>query len=550
MNHQVIPHQEVGVVMSERIRVLVVDDGPEDAHMITLALRGTVRPFYEVRHVRRLFDAISLTKSVVYDIVLLDLGLSDSQGLETLDRLRECLPATPIVVVSGFADEETAVRSLEHQAQDYIFKGDIDPRYLSRSIRYAIQRKNNSREIERLITTIRENEETLLRKNERLKALYETAHAFVDNVSHEFRTPLTVIKEYVSLVRDGTMGEVTNEQCRFLRIVEDRANDLNTMVDDMLDVSRLESGLLCVRRKTHAASEIVFRVLPSLKQKAIVKDLQLEVDVPTSLPLAYCDGEKVERVLINLGINAMKFSQPGGKVVIAARVVGNDLLFSVKDSGAGIAAEALETIFERFKQAETDLRSSTKGFGLGLAIAKELVDLNLGRLSVESQPGVGSTFSFTVPLANPTDVLRRYLRRLARKIGSVATVVVASVDEQTSEADCDDLDVFFSYLVRANDLAFRRSRNEWFFLLPEPESEARLFLDRTNRELQLAGRNRLQGALPDVTLRIERSWTDVATASELIIHSLENVRFDDGHSDNPVARRTVVSRMERGETTG
>lgn len=536
------PQREERAVMSDTIQVLVVDDDPEDAHMVALALRGSDQQAYHVKHVRRLFDAIALTKTTTFDIVLLDLGLPDSQGLETLDRLQECIPSTPVVVVSGFGDEETAVRSLERHAQDYVFKGDITPQYLSRSIRYAIQRKANSREIDRLISTIRENEETLLRKNERLKALYETAHAFVDNVSHEFRTPLTVIKEYVSLVRDGTMGEVSDTQCRFLRIVEDRANDLNTMVDDMLDVSRLESGLLCVRRKTHMASDIVHRVLPSLRQKAIVKDLQLDVDVPLTLPLAYCDGEKVERVLINLAINAMKFSQAGGHVLISARAIGNDLVFSVKDSGAGIARESLELIFERFKQAETDLRSSTKGFGLGLAIAKELVDLNLGRLSVESEPNVGSTFSFTVPLANPTDVLRRYLRRLARSSGSVATIVTASVSEQTSDIDSDDLDVFFSYLVRANDLAFRHSRTEWFFLLPEPESEARLFVERTQRELQLAGRNRLLGSLPDVTLRVERSWTDLAATSELIIHSIENVRFDGGHGDDPVSVRARTPR--------
>jgi signal transduction histidine kinase len=157
-------------------------------------------------------------------------------------------------------------------------------------------------------------------KYQRLARLYRTAHQFVDNVSHEFRTPLTVIKEYVSLIREGIVGPVSDEQSKMLHVVEDRADDLNTMVDDMLDVSKLESGLLGVYRQECDIAQVLRHVRPALERKAVVKGVELQWDIEPGLPSIYCDPEKAGRVLINLSINAIKFcGQPGHVRISCAR---------------------------------------------------------------------------------------------------------------------------------------------------------------------------------------------------------------------------------------
>src|SRR5690606_16188025 len=151
-------------------------------------------------------------------------------------------------------------------------------------------------------------ERLLKRKNRRLKRLYETAHRFVDNVSHEFRTPLTVIKEYVGLVHDGVLGGLSEEQADMLEVVTDRADDLNNMVNDMLDISKLDAGMLGLWRKTCNVSDMIERVRPSLERKSHLKQVAIEFDIPETLPQVFCDDEKIGRVIVNLAINAIKFS--------------------------------------------------------------------------------------------------------------------------------------------------------------------------------------------------------------------------------------------------
>ena len=147
------------------------------------------------------------------------------------------------MVLTGLANDDVALASLDQGAQEYLIKDRITPEVLDRAIRYAVQRQRNE-DMRRVLDKIRASEKQLQKKNRRLARLNRTAHHSMDDVSHEFRTPLTVITEYVSLLRDGIVGCVDPEQRRMLDIIGDRANDLNNMVDDMLDVSKFKSGLL------------------------------------------------------------------------------------------------------------------------------------------------------------------------------------------------------------------------------------------------------------------------------------------------------------------
>jgi signal transduction histidine kinase len=485
------------------VNVLLVEDDAGDAEVVKRLLAKSARTRFQLEWVQSIDGAEERLQKNGCDLLLLDLGLPPAHDLEGLARLHKEDTRVPIVIVTDQNDETMALRALQEGAQDYLIKGNLTTDNLVRAIRHATERQN-------LVSRLAETRIVLENRNKRLAKLYRTAHKFVDNVSHEFRTPLTVIKEYVSIIKDGIVGGVSDEQRQMLAVVEDRADDLNTMVDDMLDVSKLEAGLLGVYRKRCQAADIVAHVRPALERKASTKGVDLEWNVEDGLAPVYCDAEKVGRVLINLSINAIKFcGQPGHVRVSCHRCPGAaGVELSVTDNGPGISEENQQAIFRRFKQLSESVRSSTKGFGLGLSIAKELAGANLGEIRVDSQPGCGSTFSFTLPAAEAPEIMRRYLHRIGeiRNGPERLSLVEAKVAESTSERLVDDVDTFLSCLLRYNDLVLRVGPQRWLIVLPVPESEVDAFHQRAKKALAEANRNRLGEPLPTIHLEFLGSW--------------------------------------------
>ncbi|HEX3870040.1 MAG TPA: HAMP domain-containing sensor histidine kinase [Pirellulales bacterium] len=498
--------------MPKTIRVLVVDDDPVDLELTRRLISAAPRRSFQVEAAQRLDEAVAQIREQKYDVMLLDLNLPGSYGLATLEAVRHENHELPVIVLSGLSDEETALRSLDHGAQDYLVKGQFTSDMLVNAVRYAMQRQQLLQEITCAKALVE-------KKNQRLAEMYETAHRFVDNVSHEFRTPLTVIKEYTSLIRDGLVGEITDEQKSFLDIVNDRADDLNTMVDDMLDVGRLEAGRLGAWRKNCTAAGIIARLRPSLERKAFIKETALAIEVAADLPAVYCDDEKAGRVLINLTVNAIKFCQQRGQVRISAtrdRRFGG-VAIAVTDNGPGIDDAHREEIFERFKQLNTDVRSSCKGFGLGLNIAKVLVDMNFGEMDLESTVGKGSTFTFTLLPAQPLKVMKRYLHRMKSvpDFGHHVSLVTAHIDETTDAASAGDVDWYLNSLLRRNDLLFRLAACRWMLVIAAGEQEMSQFLAGAEKTLHDVNRNRPQGPLPTIATHVEGAWDVSDQESEL-----------------------------------
>jgi hypothetical protein len=297
--------------------------------------------------------------------------------------------------------------------------------------------------------------------------MYETAHHFVDNVAHEFRTPLTVIKEFASIMDEGLVGAMNAEQSDYLRVICARVDDLNGLVNDMLDLSRLEAGLIGVSRRECAVPDIVGRVEAILERRAKASNVDFAVEIEAGLPALFCDPEKIGRVLINLGINAFKYGGDRGGVRLWARRSGNprEIVIGVTDRGPGIPAEKLEMIFERFKQAG-GLRDTAKGFGLGLSIVRELADLNLGEIAVESVVGEGTTFSLTLPVFDPPAIVGRYIAKLARERSSSFYVsdIRISVSGAADAAAAADCEAFLQQQVKREDLLMRLGPDSWILL--------------------------------------------------------------------------------------
>ena len=219
---------------------------------------------------------------------------------------------------------------------------------------------------------------------------------FISNVSHELRTPLAALKALTETLQGGALEDPPAAR-RFLEQMETEVDSLSLMVTELLELSRIESGRVPINRVSTSPIEIVNPAYERLRLQAERAGLSLTVDCPDDLPNVLADASRVQQVLVNLLHNAIKFTSSGGQVTLRAVQQDREILFSVTDTGIGIAAENVTRIFERFYKV--DRSRATSGTGLGLAIARHLVEAHGGRIWVESEVGKGSTFSFTIPKA-------------------------------------------------------------------------------------------------------------------------------------------------------
>lgn len=237
----------------------------------------------------------------------------------------------------------------------------------------------------------------LLQDLSHLYRLEAVRRDFVSNISHELRTPLASIKALVDTLRDGALSDPPAAE-HFLGRMEIEVDSMTQMVQELLELSRIESGQAPLRLFPEAVATLIEPAVERLRAQATRADLTLTVVLPDELPQVMVDADRIRQVVINLVHNAIKFTPPGGFITVTARAVREGVVVSVADTGIGIPAEDVARIFERFYKA--DRARSGGGTGLGLAIAKHTIQAHNGRLWVESAEGKGSTFSFTLPLAN------------------------------------------------------------------------------------------------------------------------------------------------------
>lgn len=347
--------------------------------------------------------------------ILCDFDMPDSTGLDWMaDLIRQ--DVGPVLMLTATGDERIASSAFRQGASDYLLKADVatDIGKLKHAVADAMRRYDMFKRNKQFARELKLANQKLHERNEVLTEMTRTAHRFVDNVAHDFRTPLTVIQEFVSILTDGIGGELTDKQIEFLGYVDASARDLNAMVDDFLDSSKLKAQTLRVHRAAVSMQSIFTRVRPTLETRAHSKSIELVYEVDQTLPEVFADSEKIGRVLINLVINAIKFSPEQSTIHVKAESAGaGEVLVSVQDQGVGIAEDELPKVCERFSQVTDPRRSVAKGFGLGLNIARDLVWVNLGQMRISSVPGQGSNFAFTIPVNDPEAVAGRYAQRIS-----------------------------------------------------------------------------------------------------------------------------------------
>jgi signal transduction histidine kinase len=234
-------------------------------------------------------------------------------------------------------------------------------------------------------------------KSRQLEVASQHKSAFLANMSHELRTPLNAVLGYTELVRDGIYGEVPERVRAVLERVDLSGRHLLSLINDVLDLSKIEAGQLTLSLDVYSLREVIQAVGAAVEPLAGAKGLRLIVEVPTDLPAARGDQRRITQVLLNLAANAVKFTE-AGEVRLRAGLTEAGFVVSVADTGPGIAEADQERIFEEFQQADGAGAAGRGGTGLGLAIARRIVELHGGRIGLESTPGRGSTFTVTLPV--------------------------------------------------------------------------------------------------------------------------------------------------------
>lgn len=360
------------------IHILLVDDDPDDAFIISKMLKDSSRTGqnFLVSTAGTLHEGIAYLQKIPAQVIILDLSLPDSQGIDTFRQFYAAARHLPIIVCSGLSDEDVALKAIREGAQDYLMKGKIDQIQFQQVIRFALERFN----VEKMRSE------------------------FVSMVVHELRSPLVVAGEFLDLTVKGTFGELNDEQSKYLQLVKKTLGRLNHVIDDLLDLTRLELGSIELKLSRFDLADLLRKTVLFYQEHANRLNLKLTLQAPERYDITG-DEEKIEQLFVNLISNALKFTQKG-TVEVELRDNDTHVHCIVRDTGPGISEEKIGKIFDKFRQfGRSKTEKGEKGSGLGLAICKGIVAAHQGDIRVESKVGDGSAFIVSLPKLqeNPDD---------------------------------------------------------------------------------------------------------------------------------------------------
>ena len=382
-------------VRTDTFALLAIDDNPSDLDILKRLVRKIPEWQVEFTAYTEAMDGLAHLERRPVDVVLVDYRLGAINGIQLLDVIRRTGFAGAIIVLTGQGDERLAAEAMRSGAADYMPKSDLTTASLRRAVDNALERS-------RLQISLTEHRHRLERMNQDLQQKNQEIQSFYHTLSHELKTPLTAAREFVSILVDGLAGSLTPTQLEYLGYVKEGCDQMTTCLNDILDITRMETGRFSVRPVAAPLLPLIHRTLAGFAGRARTLGIEIEETYAPDLPDGHLDPHRVTQVVSNLVDNALKFTPAGGKVRIEAGLslgAADRLLVSVSDTGKGIEAAHLDHIFERLYQVRDGSEQSRMGLGLGLFICREIVRLHGGELTVTSRVGAGTTFRFTLPIA-------------------------------------------------------------------------------------------------------------------------------------------------------
>ncbi|UKO96766.1 ATP-binding response regulator [Nostoc sp. UHCC 0870] len=396
--------------MKETLRILVVDDDELDRMTVYLALTqaGVKIELSEVSDAR---TAISTLRHTTYDCVFLDNDLPDQDGLSLIQKLRASEIKVPLVVITDQGDEQTAVELMKAGATDYLAKSRLSSATLTQVLRHAMRVYQAEMQTALANQQLKESNEQLLRKNQELQRQQEQIQLqnlklleasrlksqFLATMSHELRTPMNAIIGFAQILLRPKFGNLTNQQTDMVERILNNGKHLLMLVNEVLDFSKLEEGRLALQPELFDLAKVTHTTVAEIRSLAEAKKLSLVVKINTANPVIFNDPVRIRQILLNLLSNSIKFTESGSIWVEVQDLGENRVALSVRDTGIGISSEDFQHIFEAFRQVDQSITRKYSGTGLGLAIINSLVRMMGGKISLESQVGVGSLFKIELP---------------------------------------------------------------------------------------------------------------------------------------------------------
>jgi signal transduction histidine kinase len=515
------------------LQVLLVEDNAGDVRLLREMFSNERRGAFQLTHLLRMSEAETHLAKGGVDIVLLDLGLPDGHGLDTVRRVHAAAPEVPVIVLTGLDDEALAAEAMNAGAQDYLIKGQIENRALPRALRHAVERHRMQTETD------------LIRTHQ-----MQFKDEFLSHVSHELRSPLTAVRQFVTILLDGLAGELNPEQRGYLEIVLRNVNQLRSMINDLFEVTGVQAGKLRIELQSTSASDAIAYTANTLQEAATAKGITLFSDAECGLPSVYADPARVRQILIILVDNAIKFTPANGTVKVQARILEEDpnlLILEVSDSGCGIRPEMTERIFERLFQASDPALAGRKGLGLGLYICKDLVTRQGGQIWAKSAPGQGAVFSVTLPIFSLSNLIAPALRKEQRTESPIALVVT----EMGSQTGWLSDEVRAEQSSRVRDLLRRCLYSDLDVLLPKIgfAGAVELFFivastDRIGGEaISKRIREQLDEHIQQVGLTLSTSYRSLDAIKRNAIESMEDFREKVATNIQELINEEISSRM-------
>jgi len=365
---------------ADKLKILIVDDNPtnlsileeilEESYLLSIAQSGT--------------QALSVAEKFLPDLILLDVNMPDIDGFETCRRLKslENTRNIPVIFITARVEPEDVIQGFKEGGVDYITKP-----------------FNHSEVIERVQTHLKIQQliGQLESKNDQLKELNELKNSFLGMASHDMRNYLSAIKGYSQILQEDKedLPEKTKDQ--FLNFIYKSSENMLTMVNDLLNVSVIESGKLRLDLQPESFKDLINHHIMINQFFADKKNIRIQFNL-LDVPKCLIDANKIGQVIDNLISNAIKFSESGKTIFINLESRDGNLVFSVKDEGPGISDEDQAKLFQHFQKLSARPTAGESSSGLGLAISKKMIQAHEGSLKVDSQLGSGATFWFEIPL--------------------------------------------------------------------------------------------------------------------------------------------------------
>jgi len=382
-------------------KILVVDDKKANQEIIKEILISSEEK-YNVQIVDTGEKAIKSVEKNEVDLVLLDDILPGINGLDTCKRINDITGKKflPTILMTRLPKESMKMEELGVGAIDYLTKpihsgelrakvaGLLNIKEIIDDSHWAVEKANKG---------TRKLYKDLEQKNEELKKLDVLKDEFVSTVSHELRTPLTTMKEFTAILSDEIPGKLTKDQKEYIDIIKDNIDRLSRLVEDLLDISKIEAGKLKLKKISVDIIHLAQNVILTLKPVADKEKITLKTSFAAPSLDVNLDPDRIVQVFTNLLSNAVKFTPENGQVTVEIKNNETQIECSVADTGIGIAPENLNRLFRKFQQFDRGVGSGYKGTGLGLAITKRIIEMHNGTIRVESQLKKGSKLIFTLP---------------------------------------------------------------------------------------------------------------------------------------------------------